>query len=181
MTFEEAMQLTSGVSAPAAFEQDECQSLYDALQGLPTCATVLEVGCEFGRSSSLLAQVAREKQFRLVFIDPFVDPASTPRWMATMHGIGVPFTLLHMTTEQAVRESRIPRVIHFALIDGDHTEAGVTADCDAILPWMTWDGVVAAHDYGRDSLPDVYKVLSVCMADWQLVSHKGTLAMWRKP
>lgn len=44
------------------------------------------------------------------------------------------------------------------------------------------DGVMCAHDYGRDSLPDVYAVINayVDLGGWEYLGVAGTLGMWRR-
>ena len=181
MTFEEVWVVTKNVSYESAYHQDEAQALFDCAISLPTGATVVEIGCQHGRSSSVLAQVSREKQFDLHFIDPFEDFGTAASWITTMRTIGSPFTLHAMKSEDASCSIRLPRVglLH---IDGDHERRGVLIDCGFITD-VSPGGFVLAHDYGQDSLPDVFLVMNEMAAKFGLEQIKvvRTLAIWRKP
>src|SRR5882724_6510928 len=103
-TFSEVMALTSTVSCMEVFQPAECQAMYDTLLQLPDGATVVEVGCDYGRSSSLIFQLARAKNFLTIHVDPWIDhPDRASEWMKVMSERCMyhPFILLRMTTKEA--------------------------------------------------------------------------------
>src|SRR5229473_2499733 len=105
-TFDEVMRLTSAISSYEVFQPTECEAMYDTLLQLPDGATVVEVGCDFGRSSSLIFQLARAKNFLTIHVDPWLDyPDRASEWMRVMcESLAYhPFILLRMTTEEAAR------------------------------------------------------------------------------
>ena len=57
-TFEEVMKLTRTVSGCAALEEAEALGLYNACAQVTESGLVVEVGCQLGRSSSLIRQMA---------------------------------------------------------------------------------------------------------------------------
>jgi len=84
-TFDDVMRLTSTISSYEVFQPAECQAMYDTLLQLPDGATVVEVGCDYGRSSSLIFQVAKAKNFLSIHIDPWLDhPDRAQQWMEVM-------------------------------------------------------------------------------------------------
>lgn len=180
MTFDEVMQFTRNVSGNAAFEDEECKLFYDTLVTLPPHSKIIEVGVEFGRSTSIILQVAREKQFQVYLIEP--SPQS--RFLEMAAQIGVPYTLIAMTTHQYVVQGQqiAPRSVGLVHIDGSHTAKDVAVDCAWLLPMVHKRGYMAAHDYGRDSLPEVYPTINgyVMNDRWQKVDHKGTLLVMRR-
>ena len=180
MTFEEVWKVTKGVSYETAFHEDEGRALFECAMRLPDYSTIVEIGCQHGRSSSILAQVSRQKQFDLHFIDPFEDAGTAASWITTMRTIGIQFTLHAMKSEDA-RAATLPRIglLH---IDGDHDRSGVLIDCQFITD-VSPRGFVLAHDYGQDSLPDVFPTMNEMAAKFGLEQFKvvRTLGIWRKP
>src|SRR5213592_1107799 len=73
MTFDEVMTFTRTVSSADAFRDEECRRYYEILDSLDPGSLIVEVGLEFGRSSSVALQVAKAKQLRYRGIDPFWD------------------------------------------------------------------------------------------------------------
>ena len=183
ISFDEVMQLTRNVSSVAAFEDTECKALYDLCCAQRSSSVVVEIGCQLGRTSSIIAQVGKSIGYHSVHIDPYTFQLEyLSGWIAMMHGIGHPFTFLCMRTDQAGRELLQYGEIDLLLIDGDHTEAGVRADCHVAAELVRRGGIMCAHDYGRDSLPDVYRVLSAyaVLPKWDLIGIFGTLGVWRR-
>ena len=180
-TFDEVMAFTRTVSSNAAYEDAECCALWDALRHLEPHSTVVEIGVECGRSTSVIAQVAMEQCFNLHLVDPFLTYGGRPlqEFLDWMRPLGCPFTLHVMKTEDAA--SRLPEWFHFLHIDGDHSTEGVTTDCERLLPTLLPGGILAVHDYGRDSLPTVKPVIDKYVRGWEMLKHVGSLGVWRKP
>lgn len=178
ISFDQVMEFTRTVSGQAAFEDAECRAYYDILAALPEGATVVEVGLQFGRSSSIVAQVSLEKHFNYIGIDPFTQPQSAlPVWVEMVRKIGVPFTLHCMRTDQ-VYPLPSPDVV---LIDGDHHAPGVRTDCDAFVTRAK--RYMLFHDYGVESLPGVYPTVNACLKEhggWEELQTAGTLGIWRR-
>lgn len=185
MTFDQVMELTSQVSAPAAFEEPCCRLMYESVMSLRPGSTILEIGVEFGRSTSILAQVAKAQGHKLVLVDPFVDPVSGTRAMEMLARVGCEFVLFKMTTARAFLKYRLYMGLTnlgLAHIDGDHTREGIETDCRMILPLVLPGGLACFHDYGRDSLPDVYPVVNQYMTaeEWTPAGVANTLGVWRR-
>ena len=69
-SFERAMEITKGVSAEAALTTTECKAFWNYLLQMPADGLFVEVGCQYGRSSSLIAQAKKDFGFRSIHIDP---------------------------------------------------------------------------------------------------------------
>ena len=184
MTFDDVMKLTQTVSAEAAFNMDACRAFYDTVMKLSPCSTIVEVGVEYGRSTSILAQVAKEQGYRLLLIDPFVTKRTGPKVVEMLLGVGAPFTLYCMTTAEFEVKAPWSRDIRIDLlhIDGDHTRENVERDCAMFLPMVSAGGYACFHDYGRDSLPDVFPVVNEYTKNdgWEEVGTFGTLHVVRR-
>jgi hypothetical protein len=181
MTFAQVMALTDTVSSPTAFDEDACRLLYDTLLTIPDESHVVEIGCEYGRSSSLIGQVGKEKRLNMTFIDCF-DGEVRESWMAMMTTqVKCAFTL-HAVKTANLSQRHLPLSIHLAHIDGDHSTKGVSKDCSAMLPRIAYGGYLSFHDYGRDSLPDVKTTVDMFIRSycWQEVGYAGTLLVMRR-
>lgn len=180
MNLSEAMTLTRTVSSSTAFEDMECQAYFELLSSLPQHALVVEVGLEYGRSSSIALQVARANGLRYWGIDPFEDhPEVEAAWMELAIRVGVPFKFSKLRSNQVV----IDEPIDLVLIDGDHSYQGVLDDCRHFLPKVRQGGYACFHDYGRDSLPEVYNAARDYLdgnPHWVEHTAAGTLGVWRR-
>lgn len=185
-SFEEVMQLTRPVSSPTALSDEEAGALYRACCVVPLGGLVVEVGCQLGRSSSIIAQVGRDKEFDSIHVDPFTDqPDFLRQWHEMMWQIGGrdhAYTHLCMRTEQSERILDQIWPIDLAYIDGDHEYPGVMIDLKMLCPKLKYGGILCLHDYGRDSLPGVYKAASEYLKDdkWDQVEVAGTMGVWRR-
>lgn len=174
MTFEQAYELTNTISSHAAFSLNESKFLWETLDSLSEGATLVEVGCQYGRSTSLLIQIAKAKNHNLILIDPFIDIDSGVMCFEMLLKQRYPFTM-HCSKNKA-------RLIHdpidFLHIDGDHEKAGIELDCKLLLPLCV--NYVAFHDYGRGSLPDVYPTVNKYMDLGKFTPHGvvDTLGIW---
>lgn len=181
MTFEEVMELTRTVSSNTAFEDEECLAYFDVLMGLPENALIVEVGLEYGRSSSIALQVGKERSLHYHGIDPFDDREMFQEWarMATTSGHHSWFV-----SHAKSSDVRFTYAIDAILIDGDHSYEGVKADCEHFLPHVVSGGYAMFHDYARESLPGVFLAVNEYMLahdqEWNHEQHVGTLGIWRR-
>ena len=188
-TFDEVMELTRTVSSNTALEDPEAKALYDCCLQVPFGGLVVEIGCEFGRSSSILAQVAREGSFHTIHVDPYKQNLEIlKKWHEMMWLIGGDddhrYTHICMKSVQAtwLLEMLCDDGIDLAFIDGDHEYGGVMEDLQIVGPMVKQGSFLAMHDYGRESLPDVYRAAGEYLKDdeWDQVTIAGTLGVWRK-
>lgn len=179
ISYEQVMKVTADVSAPAAFEEPCCRLMYDTVSSLQPGSTIVEVGVEYGRSTSILAQVAKDQDHRLILIDPFVDPLSGVKAMEMLCRIGCEFTLHKMPTAHLGQRYDGVHLVH---IDGDHTREGITLDCNYWLPWLHVRGYACFHDYARDSLPEVMPTVDSYVRNdaWEEIGHANTLLVMRR-
>jgi len=184
-TFEEVMMLTRTISGCAALEDAEAKGLYDACAEVPWGGLAVEVGCQLGRSSSLIRQMAVAQGFRTIHIDPYVEqPEYLVEWMRMMKSIGGEFTFLHMPTARAEWLMSGLGPIDLAFIDGDHEAHMVETDLRIIGNRVRPGGLLTAHDYANEGLPGVQQALRVYThqnaEQWEEVGVYGSLGVWRR-
>lgn len=187
ISFADVMRITSQISSNTALEDPEAEALYAALLEMPRWGLVVEVGCELGRSSSIIAQMQKELDFHSVHIDPYTEQGEyLKQWVEMMRLVGgIPahsFAFLCMRTEQAHWYLDRLGYIDLAFIDGDHDYAGVTTDLALVAEKVRTNGLLLAHDYGNPGLAGVQKALDEYTASglWSKVGVYGSLGIWRR-
>jgi hypothetical protein len=185
VTFDEAMALTRRVSSATAFSDAECEKLYELCMEQPSLATVVEIGCQLGRTSSIILQCAKAKGYHSIHIDPYTFQFEYLNgWIKMMHALGHPFVFLCMRTDQARRELAFlcRDGIDLLLIDGDHTTDGVQKDCQFAAERVRPGGLLLCHDYHQQSWPEVHQVLDAYAVPpkWQHVCTYDTLGVWKR-
>jgi predicted O-methyltransferase YrrM len=192
--FDEAMKVTSEVSSILLLQPEEARGLYDAIVTVPNNGLMVEVGCQLGRSSSLIAQLAKVNGFRSIHIDPYKEqPDFLTGWVRMMHSVGGTFLLLCMRTEQAqwYLEKLLQDGIDLGYIDGDHEAPGVQVDLKLVADRIKVGGLLAVHDYGPEVLepegkpqfrfPAVSRLIDEYVAKgWEQVGVYHTLGVWRR-
>jgi len=151
LTFDEAMKFTSTIGDPNSYGETDLRGLWKAASSLHPGATILEVGCGFGRSTSLLAQIAKVMEHKLILIDPFNDPLSASSLVTTLRAIGCPFELHYIEPKNFNSHDQVD-MIH---IDGDTSRLGLAVNCMKFLPMVKVSGYACFYGYGHELLPDV--------------------------
>ena len=189
-SFERVMSITGPISDPSHLTEEEAKALYDCLRSLPSGATVVEVGCQLGRSSSVIAQVKAPLSLRTIHIDPFLAIEWAQKWIAMMMEVDAnwnhAFTLLCMRTEAA--EWQLERLcrdgIDLAFIDGDHSYRGVAIDMEKVARGVSPGGFLLCHDYLQTALPQVRQAINDFLdrnlGEWEHIGNYGTLGVWKR-
>lgn len=182
-SLDEVMAITSTISNVHILQIVECQAMYETLCELPDGATLIEVGCDVGRSSSLILQVASSKNFHTIHVDPWVEfKDRAKQWMENMAECCPwhPFIVLHMTTEQAATHIQrlTPDSIDFAFIDGCHDQAVVKRDLEIVASRVRPGGFLVAHDYPSSGVSEAIDVFVA--TGWMKHKQAGGLGVWRR-
>jgi len=153
-TFDEAFAHAKFRGVSEALEEDEAAAMWRTLEQLKPDHHIVEIGCEFGRSSTMFACAAYNLNLRVTYIDPWnKESERATEWFRHISSFCVPFTLYKMRSEE-VRRGAFQNDIDLLYIDGDHTQEGVQKDCRYIYDVRN-GGYVLVHDYGRRFYPDV--------------------------
>lgn len=183
-TLDEVMTLTSTISEVSILQIPECQAMYETLCEIPDESTLVEVGCDVGRSSSLISQVAAAKNSLTIHIDPWEEFKDRAKgWMENIaercpwH----PFIVLHMTTETAaVHIQRLtPRGIDFAFIDGCHDQPVVEMDLRIVASRVKPGGFLLMHDYPSGGVTEAAEPY-IAEGGWTKHKQAQGLGIWRR-
>ena len=134
------------------FWAEEARQLYEHTTKLPKGSIVVEAGCLFGRSTSVLATVAKEKKHKLYVIDNWVVEGrdAKPQFWENMKRIGVDkiINFIEKCEVDAAGdfEDKSIDLIH---IDSAHDYGHMKRAVTAWIPKMKKGSVMAFHDYGN--------------------------------
>lgn len=184
ITFEEIWKLTGPLGHWPTFWEHESGLLYKCLCQLPPNSTLVEIGCEFGRSTSILAQVARDQGHSLTLIDPYINAnrENSIKCCADMlKQVGAPYTFHHMRTDE-VPLDKLPTSIDLLHVDGGHYRAELWYDLTVVAVRVRSGGFLCCHDYGESSQGDVNACVDefVALDGWTRFDHVGGLVAWRR-
>ena len=137
----------SGPPIYSSLTERESRWLVENTQG-----RALEVGSAFGYSTVCIAEHARN----LIAVDPHVTHASFDECLRNLQIYGLDHKVALL---QGPSRMVLPMFgngyFDFAFIDGDHTFDEVTFDADEAFRLVKPGGLIAFHDYGEDSCPEV--------------------------
>lgn len=182
-TLEEVMVVTSPIANIHSLQIVECAAMYEVLCRLPDGATIVEVGCDVGRSSSIILQLAVPKKFLTIHIDPWQwFPERAREWVDLMcNRCGYhPFVLLHMTTEEAAAhiERLTPDGIDLAFIDGAHDQPVVERDLAIVASRIKLGGFLTAHDYPSGGVTEA--IDPFVASGWTKHAQAFGFGVWRR-
>lgn len=136
----------------------------DVLATLPENATIVELGCWRGKSSSFLAVevMKANKNFNLHFVDTWggspehyedqklVDEINEDKiyneFISNLSRVDTPYTIHRMTSLEAA-EAFGNNSVDFVFFDTNHSYGYVTKELKAWFPKVKKLGVMAGHDY----------------------------------
>jgi predicted O-methyltransferase YrrM len=186
ISFQQVFDVTNPISDYFHLTEEEARCLYSALVQVPPSGVIVEVGCQLGRSSSIIAQIKPFLDYRSIHIDPFLAAEWGTKWMEMMqHLSGIyGFTLLRMRTEQAVwhLDRLCSAGIDLAFIDGDHEKRGVAIDMELVAERVKPGGSLVCHDYAQPALPGVKEAIDayVSIERWQHIGVYDTISWWKR-
>lgn len=181
--FDGVMYLTETISNVHCLQIVECQAMYETLCELPYGATIVEIGCDFGRSSSLIFQLAKAKGFLTIHIDPWAEYRERAKqWMEVMcescdyH----PFVLLRMKTEEAefLIKKLTSQGVDMAFIDGCHDQPVVERDLQIVASRVKQGGFLTVHDYPSGGVTEA--VDPFVANGWLKHKQAFGFGVWRK-
>lgn len=170
-----------------AYSEEELEMLRQLTEELPPDSRIVEIGCMYGRSTSIYMQAMLKKPLRVTVIDNFCVNGNDARAAFTrLRAKFPPVELLEMTNLEAA--DLVLEWIDLLHVDGDHSPEGITADCALYLPKLKVGGVAAFHDYDtrdvdgeRLIFPQIKQVVDAATAGWEDLGVVGRLAIRRKP
>lgn len=173
ISFEEAMRLTETVNCEGVYSNVALRALYDAAVAAPPVGNFVEIGCEYGRSTSLIAQVAKDRNQYLVCIDPFVKHLSgaegagvAAHTFGMLSKLDLKFAFLRGHSHEVPYNFGPIALLH---IDGNHSAPFLVSDFARFLPYVMDGGYICNHDYGNPEpySEDVQKVVNL----WEAKYH----------
>lgn len=117
----------------------------------------LEIGSAYGYSTVIMTHAYGGAE-HVVAVDPHRDLGSLDAMQANLEAYHVAdqVTILQATSQEVLPFVKGP--FEFVFIDGDHSQAAVNWDLGWARANIVPGGVIAVHDYGENTCPDVKTV-----------------------
>ena len=160
------------------FSEPEMVRLNGIVSKVPDDGIVVEIGCLYGRSSSVI-YYAKKPNVQFFTVDIFVG---TSRWPAdkqyeklinNMSKFEFYPKIIHGNSEMASSHFE-DQSIDLLFIDANHEEEFVTTDIKTFLPKMKKGSTISGHDWG---FPSVQAALKSCFPNSDIKLQQGT-SIW---
>ena len=128
------------------------ETLFDLAARARGRGHIVEIGSWQGRSTVWLASGARLAGLRVVAVDPHTGSREDPSartyetFTANIRRAGVDAVVTPMVMSSADAARQLDGGVELLFIDGDHSDAGATADAETWLPRLIEGGIVLMHD-----------------------------------
>lgn len=160
MDLEALWKNTDAIGSGTDFFRDEVE-LYARLLGeLPDNPAVLELGLQWGRSSSVVFQSLTK--VRYVGVDPFIgenrDPEAWKQNVLKFVREGS-VSLVGGFSHDAIGYIQKEGPYDLALIDADHRYGSCLCDLYLVAPHVLLGGWLLVHDYASQLWPDVKRAV----------------------
>ena len=164
-------------SHESAFNREEVEALFNTLLKLSDSATVVEIGVQYGRSTSVIAEIGKVKKFNFYAIDNWnEDVSSEAREHVLRQKERHNWNFQLIDGDSVYSASDFKGTVDLIHIDGNHEYEAVLADIKAWLPKMNKNGFACFDDYGHDSLPGVYQACTEYFENnpsWKFIGRYG--------
>lgn len=180
--------------APGWETEPEQHLLAELAKQVPAGATILEIGAEFGMSTSIFAKFS-PADVQVTSVDLFPNRPEYGSMLAVLRAnlaeLGLSGNTHQLAMDSVKAASHWDQPIALLFVDGDHSYAGVKADIAAWLPFVPVGGKVAFHDCAcqTNKLPhslhfEVTKAVSEWFqaeaSQWKLVNMVDTIEVFER-
>ena len=167
---------------PGWMSEEDLVFLYNMAAAVPMNGCIVELGCWLGRSTCAIIQGAATRDICVVDTWRGPDGPEIPYternavrkiFISNMKNFaGFVPAIYDMDTRDAA-DRFAPASVDFLFIDADHSEESVYADMITWLPKMKPEGVVAGHDWDRNSVRRAFSKIYSAVAQPSLT--KGSI------
>lgn len=159
------------------FQRHDVDTLHRLVLSLPPTPVVVNIGAGFGTSALTIVEMRHDA---FVFS---IDVEERPDEECYLRAAGL--WEQHRVVRILGRSQDVgrhwPAPVDMVFVDGDHSTDGVVGDARAWLPRIAPGGIIAFHDYGRESLPGVKEGIDHVMGGYEVITHHDTLIAYRVP
>ena len=177
LNYESRQAARCAMEIPGQIRETEAAYLYRLARRKGNLA---EIGCLFGRSTSVLVRAASVYGATVTTIDPFYKTPNTNMissadvWRKNIKGQGLELPkLLEMPSHEASKV--LDKEISFLFVDGGHSYEDVRQDIEDWIPKIKVNGVIAFHDMFMPHIDGVAKAVT----DWWLSVFSIKNTTWK--
>lgn len=145
MNWTTALEMASTIDTHYAMSDEDVEFLFYAIKNneLDPKSVIVELGMCHGRTSAVLAYIARETDSVYYGVDDFSLEGNAKEVRASLNNLMLPYTILEGRTQDV--PWYLP--IDVLLVDAGHDEANVKADCEKWIPFVKPGGFAAFDDW----------------------------------
>ena len=142
-TWNQCLKLARTIDDHYSMVEAQQKTLYELSLTLEKRSVIMELGTCHGKTSAVLAYVAKHQDLDFHGIDDFSLEGNEAEVRASLDAIKVPYTLHVGKTHMVPWDKDLDLLI----IDAGHDEVNVRADCKRWLSFVKPGGYAAFHDY----------------------------------
>lgn len=175
--FEDVYSIVEESSHETAFNRGEAEALYLLLSKYDNKdINCVEIGVEFGRSTTVFAEFHKEQKISFTAIDPWIGEyglKAREHVLAQRAKYGWEYKLIEKTSFEASHQwgSNDIELLH---IDGDHEYEAVRLDINLWEPLVVQGGYILLDDFAHDGLPGVTQAAKELLFTRKDISYLGT-------
>lgn len=155
--------------------REDVDTLHKLGHMLPDYATIVNIGACFGTSTLALAECSWSS---VIFS---IDIKECPEERDHLNQAGIEAGRVYrILGSSQVTGKYWPLKVDLVFVDGAHDLQSVRTDIENWKGHIKPDGIIAIHDYGAPSLPNVKQAVDECCAGWNELLHIGTIKAFRK-
>lgn len=182
LNFDSLYEKVNECSSELAFSKQESYFLYQTIMDMNVGSLLIEVGIEYGRSTTIFAEVAKHNELNHIAIDNFCqdDGQDYKQFQLERFEKYDWYNSKLREADSADTSFMGQKKADLVLIDADHAYESVLRDARAWIPKLKKDGIILFHDYGRDTLPGVKKAIDKLSNELTCVTVVDTLGAFVK-
>lgn len=164
---------------PGHYEIEEAKLMYNLLIELGSNAEVVELGCFYGRSSTVIGEASKIAGFHFTCVDAFVINGEDVENHFRKHILAnYNCSLVKNTTNAAIKSW--DKEIDYIFIDANHAPEGIEADCKNWLPFVKTEGIAQFHDYINWRYTHLPAIVDNYTKGWKEIGRKDSSVFKQK-
>lgn len=145
MKWEDCRRISMSFEQQYSVSPEQRELVFKYASKVPKDGVIVELGVCNGSTAAVFAFCAKHNQSIYYGVDNFSLVSSEQYVRNMLNKFDLPYNLLVGRTQDVPWDDNLK--IDLLLIDADHSEPGVKADCERWIPLVKSGGIVMFHDF----------------------------------